>query len=211
MAQLLRVQFKDFGGICLLNHHPLGIDHQSNVFSQISVLNCKFLLLLFCGRTCSMGIKQKCGERNFSNSKLCPLSIVQCDNMRRSKLGSQEYCCILSDVNIGLEQSENENPAREESVEVIEFWGFVYHFFYRSTRTCGLVINSSWSVAATLPTCVRVQQSVETLCIHLAILLAVSPSVHTRALCSCTQCCSMNLFSIETHQWRSSADRVLKS
>ena len=108
---------------------------------------------------------------------------VQHDKMYQLKVRSEawEHLCILSDLDILLEQSENANPARKKSVQGIKVARYDESYtiyFGRLIRCCGLVVSLIKARAASWVAWVRWALGNASFCHPSAILRGTELTVH---------------------------------
>ena len=110
---------------------------------------------------------------------LTPIA-VECDKMYRSKVCVQQFSYFVSGLDIQLEQSENDSPARK-----VAKYNDLYTVFLRATDTNGNEPMAQWLrlVAESWATWVQFLISAEFLCSPSAILRGTEPvRALTRAL-----------------------------
>ena len=66
---------------------------------------------------------------------------VECNNMYRSKVCVQKFWYIVSGLDIQLENSEDDNPARKKSGSSLRKQRFIYPFFGKLRRIYGTVVK----------------------------------------------------------------------
>ena len=86
-----------------------------------------------------------------------------------------------------------------------ETFQLIYPFFYRLTRTHGLVVKVSWLPGFNSLWVLKLSAAPRPFCV------ALSQSVHWHMLflCCCPECALYNFFFLGFCQWRSRADRVV--
>ena len=98
--------------------------------------------------TCWMSIEWKmCWEKIFQLHLLS--NMIICVDQR---FAVKSFGCILSDLNLQLEQSQMENPAREKSAQVSKIWLSIFCYFHCWIFSLAVKVSDHWHChAVTVP------------------------------------------------------------